>query len=622
MDSGALAPIEEFSMGSVKVTDPYCVGAFSKMTEYLLRLNPDRLLAGFRAVSEGKDPRNESHLDLYGGWEAGWSLVRGHTMAHWLKALAQAYAQTKDNSPLSTRIKGKIDYAVEQLKLCQDRSRTGYLSASPETHFDVIEGKAAGDHWVPWYTMHKILAGLVAVYKHTGNQTALQTACRLADWAHERTSRWSQELRGKVLDIEYGGMNDVLYELYRITGDPNHLVTAHVFDEDALFTPIAQGANILPGKHANTQIPKFVGALNRYRTLGESEEFYFRAAQQFWTMVVGEHTYITGGNSENERFREPGRLDQYRDEVNNETCNTYNMLKLTRELFKLTGDVQYADFYERAFVNEILASINPETGMTTYFKPMGPGYFKVFGTETNSFWCCTGTGMENFTKLNDSIYFHTESDLYVSLYLSSLLNWEDRGLVVSQHADLPTSDKVIFTIEKAPADEVNIKFRVPDWIASGQPVRLRLNGQEEAISGSSGYLDVNRTWSAGDTVELTLPMEVRVSRLPDNPNTVAFTYGPVVLSAALGREKMVSTSHMLSVKATIPDGVKIKDCIVVKNGTVDSWIDSVASNLVRTPGRMEFSLRNTDEDENLTFTPYYLEYENRYGVYFRLVAED
>jgi DUF1680 family protein len=208
-----------------------------------------------------------------------------------------------------------------------------------------------------------------------------------------------------------------MYELYKLTGDANHLTAAHIFDEETLFAPISQGNDILEGNHANTQIPKFIGSLNRFRAIGTSEAYYFDTAEQFWSIVQNNHTYVTGGNSRLEHFRAPGQLDAERDATNNETCNTYNMMKLTRELFKITTDVKYADFYERAFINEILSAIHPETGMTSYFKPMGTGYFKVFGRETDTFWCCNGSGMENFTKLNDGIYFHDESDLYINMFV-------------------------------------------------------------------------------------------------------------------------------------------------------------------------------------------------------------
>lgn len=207
-----------------------------------------------------------------------------------------------------------------------------------------------------------------------------------------------------------------------------------------------------------------------------AESFYLKAAENFWEMVVNDHTYVTGGNSENEHFREPGQLDNYRNNINDETCNAYNMLKLTRELFRLTGDIKYANYYEKTLKNEIMSSINPETGMSTYFKPMGTGYFKVFSTEFDSFWCDTGSGMENFTKLDDSIYFHSGQDLYVNMYLSSILNWTEKGLQLTQQTDLPQSDKATFTINAAPSEDITIKFRSPEWVARGDKVAVAING--------------------------------------------------------------------------------------------------------------------------------------------------
>mgnify|MGYP000880879325 FL=1 len=615
--------LREFAFDSVQVTAPYFVNAFEKVTQYILSLDPDRLLAGFKAVSEGKDPGTETGLNLYGGWEDSWSLLRGHTMGHYLTALAQSYGQTRNhNQDLSKSLLERINYTVSQLKIYQDRSPGGYLFASPETHFDVVEGKNTGNQWVPWYTMHKIIAGLINVYKYTGNQEALQVAARLGDWVCERTSNWDDELKKRVLAVEYGGMNDVLYELYKYTNNPKHLEAAHKFDEDELFAAIAEGENVLVNKHANTQIPKFIGALNRYRVLREDAEFYYQAARAFWEIVTNNHTYVTGGNSQSEHFRQPGALDATRDNLNNETCNAYNMLLLTRELFKLTADVKYADFYERAFINEIMASINPETGMVTYFKPMGTGYFKAYGTPTESFWCCTGTGMENFTKLNDSIYFHTEEDLYINLYISSKLHWKEKDLLLTQESNIPETDTVLFTVDKAPAEKLGFRFRVPEWVAQDQEITVKINGESYLAENINGYLTISRDWQEGDQIELYLPLEVQVSRLPDNKDVVAFSYGPVVLCACFGTEQMVIEPHWASVKATIPYGMEFKDYIIIQNDTVDNWLANIKNNLVKTPGKLEFTLKGTDEDDNFIFKPYYLEYKERYGIYFYLLTPD
>ncbi len=612
--AGSVEQLQEFDMEQVNITDPYYVNAFNKEVTYLRKLDSDRLVAGFREVA-GLPKK----ADKYGSWES--SMIQGHTLGHYLSAIAKAYKNTKGDTALNTELKNKTDYIVDELEACQNRSGNGYLFATAQTHFDVIEGKASGSSWVPWYTMHKILTGLIDVYNYEGNTKALSIAKKLGDWVYNRASKWDAATRSRVLGVEYGGMNDCLYELYKLTNNNNHLTAAHLFDETNLFNTIAAGTNNLPGRHANTTIPKFIGALNRYRTLGSSESSYLTAAQQFFTIVLRDHTYVTGGNSENELFRDAGKLYATATNVNNETCNTYNMLKLSRELFKVTGDVKYADYYEKTYINAIMSSQNPETGMTMYFQPMATGYFKVFGSETNHFWCCTGTGMENFTKLNDSLYFHNSTDLYVNMYLSSTLNWSEKGLSLTQTADVPASSKVNFTISSAPSSSVNIKFRSPAWIAAGGNITVKVNGAAVNASKVNGYISVNRVWQAGDKIELNLPMEVQVSRLVDKQECVAFTYGPCVLSAGLGTASMTTASHGVNVlKAT--KNVTIKDYISVGTDSVNAWISNIKNNLVQTPGKVEFTLRNTDEDNNLKFTPHYQRYKDRYGIYFTLMKMD
>jgi DUF1680 family protein len=611
--------LADFAVDEVSVDDPHYKKLFEVDIDYVMSLDPVRLMAGFRAVSMDQDPATAQ--GLYGGWEGGWSLLRGHTMGHYLTALARAYRQTLSTDPTRAQaIKAVIDSTLTQLRAYQVANGNGFLFASPESHFDVVEGRIQGEQWAPWYTMHKIITGLTDVYTLTGNPVALETASGLGDWSYNRVSRWDSAMRTRALGIEYGGMNDCLYELYKHTMKANHLTAAHIFDEETLFTPISQGNDVLNGKHANTQIPKMIGSLNRFRTLGAAESHYFNVAEEFWTLVLNNHTYVTGGNSQLEHFREPGQLDAHRDNTNNETCNSYNMMKLTRELFKVTPDVKYADFYERAFINEILSAVDPETGMTTYFKPMGTGYFKAFG-RAETFWCCNGTGMENYTKLSDGIYFHDANSLYVNMYVSSTLNWESRGLTLRQTAEVPLSPTVTLTIDAAPPDEVAIKLRKPWWLASGELPRITLNGQPVCLQSSAGYFEVARVWTAGDVVELTLPADVRVSRLPDNKNAVAFSYGPMVLSAGMGTEQMITEPQWASEKAMIPPGVEIKETISIQNGTVEAWIANIAQNLTQTPGTLDFSLQGTDEDDNLQFSPQYLRNSERYGIYFVLEGE-
>jgi hypothetical protein len=567
-------------------------------------------MAGFKAAGAGTNPTN-----LYGGWEN--SMIRGHTMGHWMSAVAHAYQQALgSDATLAGQIKTKLDDVIAKLKSYQ--ASNGFLFATPASQFDDFDN-GTGSTWVPYYTLHKIFAGLIDIYKYEQNADALAIVSKLGDWLYNRTQGWSASAKSRVLSQEYGGLNDSLYELYKYTNSANHLTVAHVFDDTSLFTTLAAGTDSLNGLHANMTIPKFIGALNRYRTLGTAEAAYLNAASGFFGVVLKDHTYVTGGNSQDEHFHEPGKLDARRDNVNNETCNAYNMSKLTRDLFKVTADVKYADFYDRIHINEILSSMNPTTGMTTYFKPMGTGYFKAFGTPDSSFWCCTGTGMENFTKLGDSVYFHDDKDLWVTFYVSSTLNWSDRGLSLTQTTDLPASNKVTFTITAAPTDAASLKFRKPYWLASCQPMTVTVNGQSANPVDSGGFLSVSQVWKAGDKVELTLPMEVQVSRLQDNQNAVAFTYGPIVLSAGLGTASMTTVTHSATIAATMPSG--LQDTITINSGTgINTWLANINANLVQSAGKLEFTLKNTDSDSKLTFIPHYSRYTDRYGIYFKLAG--
>lgn len=589
-------------MSQVKLNDPYLTNAFQKEIAYLTSFNCDKLLSFFRKT-KGLTPKAENYF----GWEH--TEIRGHTLGHYLSALAQVYATTKDST-----IYERLQYILDELDLCQFDN--GYLSAFPEEFFDRVEnGKPV---WVPWYTMHKIITGLNTVYNLAQNKTALKIVSKLGDWVFSRTDKWTPEIQAKVLSVEYGGMNDCMYELFKITKNEKHSIAAHKFDEIELFTQIHDGKDILNNRHANTTIPKFLGALNRYFALGESEQFYLDACKQFWSIVVNDHSYVTGGNSEWEHFGEPNILDAERTGENCETCNTYNMLKLTRGLFQITGDKKYSDFYENTFINAILSSQNPETGMTMYFQPMATGYFKVYSKPFEHFWCCTGTGMENFSKLNDSIYFYEENKLFVNMYLSSSVNWSEKQILVTQDSDIPNSDKAYFKIDVEKDAEVSLYFRIPSW---SKELTIKVNNELITFKEEKGYALVNRTWKNNDAIEIDFKIKASISSLPDNPNAVAFTYGPVVLSAGLGTEKLEESTTGVMVRIPTKH-VNIKDYLIIKGQSIDSWKEHISENLIKTEGKMEFRLKGTDEDSRLCFTPHFKQHTQRYGIYWILVEEN
>ncbi|MGN0505734.1 MAG: glycoside hydrolase family 127 protein [Lachnospiraceae bacterium] len=639
-----LTGLEEFSLSAVTLTDDYLVNAYAKEAAYLTSFDTDRLLAGFRDTA-GLDSKGAIR---YAGWEN--SLIGGHTLGHYLTACVQAYESANATEAEREELLTILSDLAVGLKECQDAVGTGFIFGAVvrnrnniEQQFDNVEKNKTNittEAWVPWYTMHKILEGLVSLANMTAadaaeeavvaeiKATAAETVSKLADWVYARTSSWSAATRNTVLGIEYGGMNDCLYDVYLITGKTEHLEAAHAFDQTALFDKVLHaepGADVLNNLHANTTIPKFLGALKCYVVSGE--EIYFDYAEKFWTLVTENHSYITGGNSEWEHFGQDNVLDNERTNCNCETCNSYNMLKLTKLLFLITGDVKYADWYENTFFNSILSSQNPETGMTTYFQPMASGYFKVYGEQFTKFWCCTGSGMENFTKLGESFYFHKDNLLVVNQYLSSELKDERFGL--KQEAGLPESDTVTFTLTKAL--DGTLAFRLPEWLAADAVITVDGTEVNYAVTGAgegcNGYAVLAGNYAAGTTIRMTLPMEVRAYALPDGENTYAFQYGPVVLSALLGTEAMFQSTT--GVDVSIP-GERVlsaeylpseSEKITVLTDTVAEFMENINTYLVRDTASEElrFTLRNTDA--NLTYVTHYSQYKERYGIYFKFTDD-
>ena len=618
--------IRSFSLTDVTMTDEYCVNAFSKEMEYLLSFDTDRLLAGFRENAG----LNTKGAKRYGGWEN--TNIAGHAIGHYLTALAQAYQHPELSDAQRAAVKSRMYTLIDGMRECQKNSKgkQGFVWAashpngtSVEVQFDNIEvGKAniIDEAWVPWYTMHKLIAGIVDIYNATGYAPARDLGSGLGDWVYNRCKTWDSRKHSTVLSIEYGGMNDCLYDLYMITSKDEHAVAAHYFDETNLHEAILKGgSNVLNNKHANTTIPKFLGALKRYIALdgktlnGETVDAsrYLQYAEAFWDMVTTHHTYITGGNSEWEHFGMDDVLDKERTNCNCETCNSYNMLKLSRELFKITKDSKYMDFYENTYYNSILSSQNPETGMTTYFQPMATGYFKVYSSPFDHFWCCTGSGMESFTKLGDTIYMHSDDTLYVNMYQSSILTWADKNMKITQESSIPEGDTSVFTVEGTGV--VDFRFRIPDWKAGNMTIKI--SGEKYQYRTINGYAQVTGEFSTGDVIEVNIPEEVKTYSLPDKNTVYGFKYGPIVLSAELGKQNMEtgSTGMWITIpkeQITLSENIRISD----NNTTVSTFMADINDHLVKDDNSLRFTLKGTDHD--LIFTPHYQQYQQRYGIYW------
>lgn len=502
--------------------------------EYILDMDVDRLLAPSFEMASLPTPNGAAR---YGGWEKkgasnwGWSAdtftLAGHTLGHWMSASAVMYASTGDEV-----LKERLDYAVEKLKYIQDTTGSGYIGGcNIETFEKCFKGdtKWANNYWVPWYGVHKIYQGLIDAYEYTGNTEALNVCVNFADWAMDGLNKMTDAQVQSMLNVEYGGMNDVFAELYRLTGREEYLVTAKRFTHDSILTPLEQEKDNLTGLHANTQIPKIIGAAEIFEQDSEKYQSYGKAAKYFWNSVVNNRSFAIGGNSVSEHFESLG-LESLHHKTS-ESCNTYNMLKLTEHVFNWEHDSRYMDYYERALYNHILGTQDPETGNKMYFVSLLQGHYRIYGTKYNSFWCCTGTGMENPGRYSKCIYYKDKDEMYVNLYIPSSVRWEEKGLELKQETNYPYEDTVRFTITEGEGD-ATLKFRVPSWAKKGATAVF---DNQTYKKDSAGYLEIKGSFKKGDVIELTIPMETEIYN-SRTANQIVFMYGPVVLAAPLGTE--------------------------------------------------------------------------------------
>ena len=591
-----------FPLSAVRLRPGTALEALEVNRRFLLGLDRDRLLHMFRVTA-----RLPSSAEPLGGWEAPDNELRGHFTGHYLSACALLAAQTGD---AAVRERGR-DVARE-LARCQAAIGTGYLSAFPVDLFDRL--RAGQPAWAPFYTLHKIMAGLLDTYTLSGDAQALDTLLGMARW----TERWVQPLdaaaMAQVLEREYGGMNELLYNLAAVTAAPRWQRLAHRFDRQRLLAPLAAGRDELEGLHANTTIPQIIGAARGFELSGVPE--LRAAAESFWQTVARRRAYCTGGTSNGESWNTPpGVLAHELSGYTEESCVTYNMQKLTRLLFGWSADAGLADYYERALYNGILGVQHPADGDKLYYLPLESGYWKLFGTPLHDFWCCTGSMAESFAKLGDSIYFHDEAGVYVNLFLASELVWAERELRLVLDTQFPREDTVRLIVHTARPQRLRLRVRVPYWTAGGS---AHLNGEPLPTFAAPGsYFQLERRWRDGDALWVRLPMHLHLASMPDDASLQAVMYGPLVLAGRMGTAGL-DAAH-LRAEPTAPRRVPeyrapalAAPHIVTSTADPSSWLEPL-------PGR-PLAFRTIDQAQPLTLEPLNGIFDERYAVYWKVLG--
>jgi DUF1680 family protein len=608
-------------LSDVRLTGGPLKTAQDQNAKYLLSLEPDRMMAFLRKAA-GLEPKAEG----YGGWDGPDRQLTGHIAGHYLSGVSMMYAATGD-----PRFKERADYLVAELQAVQDKHGDGYIGA--QTDRNKVPGKtlyeqlAGGDirsggfdlngMWSPWYVQHKIFAGLRDAYRYAGSRAALDVEIKFAAWAERVLKNLSDEQVQKMLMTEFGGMNEVLVDLYADTADKRWLAIADKFEHRFILEPLSRGEDILQGKHGNTLVPKMIGALSRFLYTGNEADG--RAALFFWNAVAFNHSFATGGHGRNEYFGAPDKLDEMIEGRTAETCNVYNMIKMSRMLFALEPQARYADFHERALFNHILGSMDPADGATCYMVPVGQAVSREYQDMTRSFTCCVGSGMESHALHGDGLYYESGDTLWVNIYAPSIAVWRSANLSLEMKTDFPEGNEAALQLElKAPKKFV-LALRRPFWAVHG--FEIKINGVPVKNPAPAGeYVRIDQTWKTGDKVELTLPKALHLEILPDNPERAAIMWGPLVLAGDLGpipsRRPRGERGQAEAVPQTPSPARLTSPVLVTAEKSVGRWVKPLEGR----PG--DFRTSGAGRDRDVDLVPFYRLQRRIYTVYWDLMTPE
>lgn len=569
-------------------------GTFSAAAEanrrYLKTLPPERLLHTFRLTAG----LPSSAVPL-GDWEKPDCELRGHFAGgHYLSACALAFASSGDEE-----LKRNGNVMVAELAKCQARLKNGYLSAFPQELFDRLRDGV--NVWAPFYTIHKVMAGHLDMHTLAGNEQALNTVEKMAGWVRSWSDPLSEQQMQRVLLVEYGGMGEVLANLYGVTGKNEYLDLAKRFDKKWFFDPLAAHRDELKGLHVNTHVPQVIAAARLYELTGDRR--YWNIADYFWNEVTSERSFCTGGTSNGELWRsDAGVLSTQLSPQTAEDCCMYNMMKLTRHLFAWCPRAHFVDYYERVLFNHRMGTIDPETGTTVYYLPHGNRYSKIYAKPFDSFWCCNGTAAEEFAKLTDTIYFHDGNSIFINLFVPSDVDWPEKGIRLSQQTSFPEEQGTTLIISAAGPTDVDLKLRIPYWAKNGS---VKVNGRLlPAFADSGSYLVLRGPWHSGDRIELSLPMSLHAAPMPDKESLQAAMFGPLVLAARFEKEPRGNWYRGFNAQEKQEPGPTLQF-----KGKLDdpaSWLESAG-------GKLTF--RGRSQDQAVTFVPLSSIVHERYSVY-------